>query len=57
MSPRPSVRICGLTTLWPAVGPADIDGAIDQVTTSRALYGSAQNRFETVVMNETSQAK
>lgn len=28
-----------------------IDGAIDQVTTSRALYGSAQNRFETVVMN------
>jgi flagellin len=28
-----------------------IDLAIDQVTTSRALYGAAQNRFETVVMN------
>jgi flagellin len=28
-----------------------IDGAIDEVTTSRALYGAAQNRFETVVMN------
>jgi flagellin len=28
-----------------------IDTAIDQVTTSRALYGAAQNRFETVVMN------
>ncbi len=28
-----------------------IDLAIDEVTTSRALYGSAQNRFETVVMN------
>ena len=28
-----------------------IDLAIDQVTTSRALYGSAQNRFETVIMN------
>jgi flagellin len=28
-----------------------IDLAIDEVTTSRALYGAAQNRFETVVMN------
>ena len=28
-----------------------IDTAIDEVTTSRALYGAAQNRFETVVMN------
>ena len=28
-----------------------IDAAIDEVTTSRALYGAAQNRFETVVMN------
>ncbi len=28
-----------------------IDLSIDQVTTSRALYGAAQNRFETVVMN------
>ena len=28
-----------------------LDGAIDQVTTSRALYGAAQNRFESVVMN------
>jgi flagellin len=28
-----------------------IDVAIDEVTTSRALYGAAQNRFETVVMN------
>jgi flagellin len=28
-----------------------LDSAIDEVTTSRALYGAAQNRFETVVMN------
>jgi flagellin len=28
-----------------------IDVAISQVTTSRALYGAAQNRFETVVTN------
>ena len=28
-----------------------IDTAISQVTTSRALYGAAQNRFETVVTN------
>jgi flagellin len=28
-----------------------IDLAIDEVTTSRALYGASQNRFETVVMN------
>ncbi|MCU0968760.1 MAG: flagellin FliC [Rubrivivax sp.] len=28
-----------------------IDVAIDEVTTSRALYGAAQNRFETVVTN------
>jgi flagellin len=28
-----------------------IDISIDEVTTSRALYGAAQNRFETVVMN------
>jgi len=35
-----------------ATGAIDaIDLAIDEVTTSRALYGAAQNRFETVVMN------
>jgi flagellin len=28
-----------------------IDDAIDAVTTSRALYGAAQNRFETVISN------
>ncbi len=28
-----------------------LDGAIEEVTTSRALYGAAQNRFEAVIMN------
>ena len=35
-----------------ATGAIDaIDLSIDEITTSRALYGAAQNRFETVVMN------
>ncbi len=28
-----------------------LDGAIQEVTTSRALYGATQNRFEAVIMN------
>jgi flagellin len=43
--------ISGATAAGSTAAIDAIDLAIDEVTTSRALYGAAQNRFETVVMN------
>ncbi len=47
----PTLDISGATGAGAVTAINAIDAAIDQVTTSRALYGAAQNRFETVVMN------
>jgi flagellin len=46
-----ALDISGTTSTGAVAAINAIDGAIDQVTTSRALYGAAQNRFETVVAN------
>ena len=47
----PTLNISGATAAGATAAINAIDTAIDQVTTSRALYGAAQNRFETVVAN------
>ena len=47
----PTLDISGATGAGAVTAMNAIDAAIDQVTTSRALYGAAQNRFETVVTN------
>ena len=46
-----TLDISGATSAGAIAAIDALDAAIDQVTTSRALYGAAQNRFETVVMN------
>jgi flagellin len=46
-----SLSVAGTTAASATAAINAIDSAIDQVTTSRALYGAAQNRFETVVTN------
>lgn len=47
----PTLDISGADATGALAAIDAIDLAIDEVTTSRALYGAAQNRFETVVMN------
>ncbi|MFN8865929.1 MAG: flagellin, partial [Pseudomonadota bacterium] len=47
----PALELSGATSAGAIAAIDAIDSAIDEVTTSRALYGAAQNRFETVVMN------
>jgi flagellin len=47
----PSVSIGGADAVSATAAIDAIDLAIDAVTTSRALYGAAQNRFETVIAN------
>jgi len=44
-----AISISGTTAASATLAITAIDGAINQVTTSRALYGAAQNRFETVI--------
>ena len=46
-----TLDISGATSAGATAAIIALDAAIDQVTTSRALYGASQNRFETVVMN------
>ena len=46
-----ALNISGATNAGALAAINAIDGAIDQVTTARAVYGAAQNRFETVVTN------
>ena len=46
-----ALDISGATNAGSLAAITAIDGAIDQVTTARAIYGAAQNRFETVVTN------
>ena len=46
-----ALDVSGIDAIGATAAIDAIDLAIDQVTTSRALYGSAQNRFETVIMN------
>ena len=47
----PTLDISGATSAGAIAAIDALDAAIDEVTTSRALYGAAQNRFETVVAN------
>jgi flagellin len=46
-----ALDISGADAVSATAAIGSIDMAIDEVTTSRALYGASQNRFETVVMN------
>ena len=46
-----TLDISGATSAGATAAINALDAAIDHVTTSRALYGASQNRFETVVMN------
>ena len=45
------IDISGATAAGATAAIDALDTAIDEVTTSRATYGAAQNRFESVVMN------